>query len=105
MNELDRILSLIGQKYGTDKAFEDDIGIPNRTVNDWKRGKSKSYLKLLPKIANTFNVTVDYLLGTEQKESPLSDIDSRLIEIYKLLTDDGKAKLIEQAELLQKAGK
>ena len=98
MNELDRILSLIGQKYGTDKAFEDDIGIPNRTVNDWKRGKSKSYLKLLPKIANTFNVTVDYLLGTEQKEnslSPLSDKEQELLDLFRQMSPEQQAAYVQ----------
>lgn len=67
MTTLEKIQWLIAEKYGTDKGFEDALGIPNRTVNDWKRGKSKSYMKLIPKIATVFGVSTDYLLTDEEE--------------------------------------
>ena len=76
MTTLEKIQKLILEKFGTDKAFEDALGIPNRTVNDWKRGKSKSYMKLIPSIAIACGVSTDYLLMdnlTEEKNNPLDD--------------------------------
>jgi len=63
MNTLEKILKLIKDSSLSDKTFEDTLGIPNRTVNDWKRGKSESYMKKLPEIAKLFGISADYLLG------------------------------------------
>ena len=59
----ERVIGLISEKYPSDAAFEREIGIPQRTVADWKRRKSKSYLKMIPQLCEALNVTTDYLLG------------------------------------------
>lgn len=48
----------------------DYLGISKNVFTDWKSGKNKSYHKHLPKIADFFGVTVDYLLGKAEIPSP-----------------------------------
>lgn len=43
-------------------------GISTGSLSDWKKGRSSPKADKLQKIADYFGVTVDYLLGNEQKE-------------------------------------
>ncbi|MDR2558899.1 MAG: helix-turn-helix domain-containing protein [Oscillospiraceae bacterium] len=63
MDVLNIILKLIRENYKSNAAFERELGLTPLTVSDWKRKKSESYLKMLPKLSECFNVTTDYLLG------------------------------------------
>lgn len=49
----------------TDSGFERGVHLKPRTVNEWKRGRSKSYFKHIASIARFFGVTTDYLLGND----------------------------------------
>ena len=59
---LENILVLIGSKKGSQRRFTEALGLCPSTVGDWKSGKSKSYTKRLPQIAEYFNISVDSLL-------------------------------------------
>lgn len=53
-----------------------DLGISRGAITDLKAGRKQSLsAETLSKIANYFNVSVDYLLGNEQKEKPATDSD------------------------------
>ena len=68
------ILNLIAEKKITEQQFLFEMGFNRTLLSDWKSGKSKSYMKHLPKIADYFGVSTDYLLGnTEVKEKPAAD--------------------------------
>lgn len=56
------------------KAFAKEIGVTESIVSEWKSGKTKSYLKYLPRIAKYLDVPVDELLGlaTSVRGEPLS---------------------------------
>ena len=58
-----RIIEHIDRAFPSDAAFERELGIPEKTVNDWRRGKSKSFRAKLPEIAKLLRVTTSYLLG------------------------------------------
>lgn len=62
------ILSLLKEKQKTQKELTDYLGITQNAFTDWKSGRIKSYRKHLSKIAEFFNVSVDYLLGAEQEK-------------------------------------
>lgn len=66
MEVLDKILELIRGRQMTDKEFEQELGLPPKTVSDWRRGRSKSYLKHIGKIAKFFGVSADSLFGLPQ---------------------------------------
>lgn len=67
MNTLNKILKELSTTQKTQKELCDFLGIGKQAFSDWKSGKSSSYMKYLPQIADFFGVSVDYLLG---KDSP-----------------------------------
>lgn len=72
MNEtLKRILNLNSSKGNSDKTLELELKLKPKTVNNWKRGLSEGYMKMLPQLADYFDVSVDYLLGrTDTAKQP-----------------------------------
>lgn len=64
---LKRIIDLIGPKHGASKLLADHLGIHPNVITNWKNGRNKSYRGYLPQIADYFGVSVDYLLGNEEK--------------------------------------
>ena len=61
------IFSLIETRYGSDAAFERAANLPPKTVNNWRRNRSSSYMKMLPELATLFGVSVRDLLNTEEE--------------------------------------
>lgn len=47
-----------------------DLKIPDSLIGYWKKGLRNPSSEQLLKLSEYFHVTVDYLLGNEQKESP-----------------------------------
>ena len=47
----EKVLRLIDLKYESDVAFERAADLPPKTVSNWRRGRSTSYMKQLAKIA------------------------------------------------------
>ena len=68
-----------------------ETGVPQSSLSDWKYGKSIPKIDKLKKIATYFGVSVEYLMGEEEKkEAPaLNDEDRRDIAArLKELRDD-----------------
>jgi len=72
---LEKIIKLIEKDYTSYFAFENDFGIRNKTVDNWKRGRSKSYYKMISELAEFFNVTPNYLINqtNENRSEPPTD--------------------------------
>ncbi|NDO18057.1 helix-turn-helix transcriptional regulator [Lachnospiraceae bacterium MD329] len=67
---LDRILKLITDNGLTQQEFLKSIGLNKSAISDWKKGLNASYKKHIDKIADYFNVSVDYLLGKTDTPTP-----------------------------------
>ncbi len=74
---MDKILKTVLEylKKDTRKQgeFLEYLGLSSSAVSDWKSGKSSSYLKYMPMIAEYFSVTVDMMIngyGTSYKDAP-----------------------------------
>ena len=88
-----------------------DTGVPQSTLSDWKTTGKAPGIEHLKKIADYFNVTIDYLLGNVKKERPAPDRGEPEITFddftYALhnesqeLTDENKQKLLEMARLFK----
>ena len=65
MDILDRIIMLLKEKNKKQMELTNHLGISKNAFTNWKGGFSQSYMKHLPKIAEFFDVSVDYLLGRE----------------------------------------
>lgn len=54
-------------------AFARDFGVSQSTVGNWESGTRQPKTDVLEKIAEYFNVSVDYLLGRTEDTQPESD--------------------------------
>lgn len=81
----DRILSLIDSEFESDAAFERAMSLPEKTVNNWRRGRSASYMKMLPRLAEVFKVNVGelLLLPLRKDTSELSEDELHLLHLYR----------------------
>lgn len=71
----ERYHELCMQKNKSANAVASELGFSNATCTKWKNG-SEPGSKSIAKIADYFEVTVDYLLGTEPKSAvSVSDDD------------------------------
>lgn len=81
----DRILSLIDAEFDSDAAFERAMGLPDKTVSNWRRGRSASYMNMLPTLSETFRVNVGELLDIPLRRdtSELSEEELHLLHLYR----------------------
>lgn len=81
----ERILSLIDAEFESDAAFERAMGLAEKTVNNWRRNRSASYMKMLPELAEKFGVNVTELLNVPLSgdSSELSEEELHLIHLYR----------------------
>ena len=81
----ERILSLIDSEFESDAAFERALGLSEKTVNNWRRGRSASYMKMLPRLAEEFRVNVGELLDMplSRDTSELSEDELHLLHLYR----------------------
>ena len=80
-----RVLALIESEFESDASFERDLGLASKTVNNWRRGKSASFMKMLPKIAEALDVSVGELMNIpiRGESSELSDDEISLLTLYR----------------------
>ncbi|MBQ7386829.1 MAG: hypothetical protein IJW03_01545 [Clostridia bacterium] len=81
----ERVLSLIESEFSSDAAFERELGIPEKTVNNWRRGRSSSFMSMLPALSERFGVNVGELfdMAPRRDTSELSDDEIELLKIYR----------------------
>lgn len=83
MDDLYSKIETLCKKHNTNVTIMcKEAGVSRSPLTDLKMGRSKSLSsETLSKIASYFGVSVDYLLGNEQKEKPAATNDSELAEI------------------------
>ncbi len=107
MDTLYKILSLIKKNGLSDNEFTKKAGLNKSAVSDWKSGKTSSYNKHLPKIAEVLGVTTDYLIDTsnsdgtyrEKKELKLNNEEINFLIEYRKLPP--KKKIILMGKLYE----
>jgi transcriptional regulator with XRE-family HTH domain len=98
------------KEYGiTPYRVSKETGVPQSTLSDWKNGKGVPKVDKLKAIADYFHVSVDYLLGNEQKEKPvvpdndgLDPLDKRIIELLHSLTPENQEIALAQLDAMLK---
>ena len=80
-----RVLSLIDSEFESDAAFERELSLPDKTVSNWRRGRSASFMKILPALSEHFRVNVGELLDIpiSSDSSELSEDEISLLELYR----------------------
>lgn len=81
----ERILSLIDSEFESDVAFEKEMDLAPKTVNNWRRGLSSSFMKILPRLSERFRVNVGELLDMPilGDSSELSEDEMHLLTLYR----------------------
>lgn len=81
----EKIFSLIDNEFESDAAFERELGLRDKTVNNWRRGRSSSYMKMLPTLSARFSVNIGELLDMPVRKdtSELSDDEIELLTQYR----------------------
>ena len=81
----ERVLSLIGSEYESDAAFEREMNLNEKTVSNWRRGRSASFMRMLPKLSELFGVNVGELLDIPLREdsTELSEEELELLTLYR----------------------
>lgn len=98
---------LMKQKGVTMYRVSKDTKIAQATLIDWKNGKTHPKYDKMQKIAEYFNVPVDYLLTGEEKENPLtaisgskgSDDDMKIFKAIQSLPPERKKALLQLLEI------
>lgn len=81
----ERILGLIESEYESDAAFERAMGIPEKTVNNWRRRRSSSFMRILPTLSEQFKVNIGELMDMPLRKdtSELSEEEIQLLHLYR----------------------
>ncbi|MBQ8859490.1 MAG: hypothetical protein IJ012_06870 [Clostridia bacterium] len=95
------LFSLIDLKFGSDAAFERAANLPPKTVNNWRRGRSSSYMKMLPELATLFGVSVRDLLLTEEDDGSAARLTAEEQEFLSLFRAAGDLSERERAALTE----
>lgn len=81
----EHVLSLVDSEFESDAAFEREMGLSEKTVSNWRRGRSSSFMRILPALSERFGVNVGELLdmpiGSESFE--LSEEERELLTLYR----------------------
>lgn len=103
-----RILELIGSTHGEKKKLAEAIGAAPNAVSEWQSGRSKSYRKYLPQIAEYYGVSLDWLSGlTDEKvqtKKPATisgdELDNEIIRLISQLRGDRRKTAIDYLRFL-----
>lgn len=81
----ERVLSLIDSEFESDAAFERALGLAEKTVSNWRRGRSASYMRILPTLSERFGVNACELLDIPLRRdtSELSEEELHLLHLYR----------------------
>lgn len=81
----ERVLLLISSEFESDAAFEREMGLAEKTVNNWRRGRSASFMKMLPELSERFGVNIGELLNIplRRDSSELSEDEIALLRLYR----------------------
>lgn len=81
------------------KEFYAGSGISSATYSQWNTNQYKPSRRKLKQVADFLGITVEYLLGEEEKPTSvagdgLSEDEKALVEIFRHLSDEGQGQLM-----------
>lgn len=90
MDTLTKILGIMKEQRVSQQEICQYLNLTKQTFSDWKSGKSESYLKYLPQIAEYLDVSVDYLLGKtpSPEREDIPEDEKRLRELLSQMSEE-----------------
>ena len=98
-----RIDQLMKHQKKKIKDLNDYLGLKQSTYDNWKRGKSESYLKHIDEIAEFIGVSPGYLLrGIEDgpEEGTKTAAEDEMLRVFRKLSPKKKECVIQVARTL-----
>jgi len=110
MSISERLVAIREKNGYTRRRLAAELNRPYPTITKYETGEREPGHVYIIEIAQKFHVSTDYLLGLTDDDSPkyFTPIDpqqTRLIECYEQLNDEGKEKLVDYADDLVRSGK
>ncbi len=106
MNFGERLEYLIEERELTQRQVSNDLHIAPTTLNGYIKGNREPDYGTLIRIAEYFEVTIDYLLGVANvrryADDPMDVREGDLVGIYRSLQPEKQNLLIDQAHLFYK---
>lgn len=108
---MNNIKTLREQHKMTQQDCANIFGVTLRAWQTYEQGVSEPKFSVLFKIADYYNVTLDYLLGRAEQKNPLLEMqvkpinDDEMWEAYDRLPDIAKEIFVEVMEVLSKASR
>lgn len=98
---MNRIKSLRKAKKITQKQLGDVLGVAESTISMYESGNRQPDVDTMRKIADYFNVTIDYLIGGENiSSSDKDELDKKIIKIFDSLSENDQAQVLDYARYL-----
>ena len=104
METKNRLRELRKKRGLTQQEVASYIGITQNAYSYWENGKVKIDNTSLQRLADYFDVSIDYLLGREEKKSVMQRPTSELVEKYQhLFYDSDFVKIAKIYDNIQEA--
>lgn len=117
-NFVKKLKDLRLEKNLNQKELAQKIGYTNSTICDWEKGRSEPSLEALNKLADFFDVSVDYLMGREEDikgyepaeersraAEPLSGEEAELLQDFRQLGVFARSSILIQVKALAEKAK
>lgn len=93
-----RIFKIMSERKLTAKQVSDGTGISASSFTDWKKGRCCPGQSALTALSDYFNVSVDYLLGTD---SDVDSLDKTIQAEVQQLSDEQKAEALNYIKYIK----
>ena len=106
METINRIFKLINSKGMSVNSFAVDCKINTMLFSHWKKGRQKPSIDALIKIADYFNVSIDYLVGRESAKQTIQNTNinnqnddlKQFIQLWEQMDEFQKASVMGYAQ-------
>ena len=98
-----RIKSIREAKHCTQAEMAEELNCSQQTINVWENGWHTPKISMLVKVADTYNVTVDWLLGRKEEIRIVAQTPQEyqaVVDMYSQLNPDGRTQAEKLIALL-----
>lgn len=90
LDTLTKILGIMKEQRVSQQEICQYLKLTKQTFSEWKAGRSESYLKYLPQIAEYLDVSVDYLLGKtpSPEREDIPEDEKRLRDLLSQMSEE-----------------
>jgi transcriptional regulator with XRE-family HTH domain len=95
--------SIRNEKGFTQSEMAEFLDCSQQTINVWESGQHTPKITMLVKIADSFGVSVDWLLGRKEPIKIITEIpqeDKTIVELYRKFNNEGRTEAEKMLNLL-----